>query len=140
MRPHVVAEVRDTDGGIARRIRPRVWKRAVSVPTAAAVGRMMVDVVQSGTGRGAAVPGVQVAGKTGTAQAPGGPPHAWFVAYAPADAPRVAVAVLVERGGDMGDEATGGRVAAPIAGTLLKALLAGGDATESSPSTAGGGR
>jgi peptidoglycan glycosyltransferase len=139
MRPHVVAEVRDTDGGVARRIRPRVWRRAVSVSTAAAVGRMMVDVVQAGTGRGAAVPGVQVAGKTGTAQAPGGPPHAWFVAYAPADAPRVAVAVLVERGGDLGDEATGGRLAAPIAGTLLRQLLAGEDPAGSTDPAAGGG-
>ena len=134
MEPRVAREVRDPDGGVVRRLEPKEWKRAVSPATAATVGRMMVDVVQAGTGRAAAVPGVQVAGKTGTAQAPGGPPHAWFIGYAPAGtpgaapgtpgAPRLAVAVIVERGGDLGDEATGGRVAAPVAGQVLAALLA----------------
>ncbi|MGH9034646.1 MAG: penicillin-binding transpeptidase domain-containing protein, partial [Acidimicrobiia bacterium] len=107
-----------------RRLEAREWKRAVSPETAAAVGRMMVEVVRAGTGRAAAVPGVNVAGKTGTAQAPGGPPHAWFIGFAPAEAPRLAVAVIVERGGDMGDEATGGRVAAPVAGQVLAKMLA----------------
>jgi cell division protein FtsI/penicillin-binding protein 2 len=65
-----------------------------------------------------------VAGKTGTAEAPGGPPHAWFIGFAPAEAPRFAIAVIVERGGDLGDEATGGRVAAPVAGKVLAKLLA----------------
>ncbi|MDQ3943946.1 MAG: penicillin-binding transpeptidase domain-containing protein [Actinomycetota bacterium] len=124
MAPRVVSEVRDPDGGVARRLEPKEWKRAVSPETAATVGRMMVDVVRAGTGRAAAVPGVTVAGKTGTAQAPGGPPHAWFVGFAPAEAPRLAVAVIVERGGDMGDEATGGRVAAPVAGQVLATMLA----------------
>ena len=124
MAPRVVNEVRDPDGGVARRLEPREWKRAVSPETAAAVGRMMVDVVRAGTGRAAAVPGVTVAGKTGTAQAPGGPPHAWFIGFAPAEAPRLALAVIVERGGDMGDEATGGRVAAPVAGEVLAKMLA----------------
>ena len=124
MSPHVGAEVRDPDGKVARRLEPREWKRAVSPETAATVGRMMVDVVRAGTGRAAAVPGVTVAGKTGTAQAPGGPPHAWFIGFAPAEAPRLAVAVIVERGGDVGDEATGGRVAAPVAGQVLAKMLA----------------
>lgn len=134
MEPHVAREVRDPDGAVIRRIEPKEWKRAVSPATAAAVGRMMVEVVRAGTGRAAAVPGVQVAGKTGTAEAPGGPPHAWFIGYAPAGnpgdapgapgAPRLAVAVIVERGGDLGDEATGGRVAAPVAGQVLAKILA----------------
>jgi peptidoglycan glycosyltransferase len=64
-----------------------------------------------------------VAGKTGTAQAPGGPPHAWFIGFAPADDPQFAICVLVERGGNLGDEATGGRVAAPVAGQILRGLL-----------------
>ena len=139
MEPHVVREVRNPDGTVIRRLGPREWKRAVSSATAEVVGRMMVEVVQRGTGGAAAVPGVQVAGKTGTAQAPGGPPHAWFIGYAPAQAPRFAVAVIVERGGDLGDEATGGRVAAPVAGQMLAKLLAmSPQPSQSSPGPAGG--
>jgi peptidoglycan glycosyltransferase len=124
MAPHVVREIRDPDGRVVRRIGPAEWKRAVSPTTAAAVTEMMKDVVRAGTGTAAAVPGYTVAGKTGTAEAPGGPPHAWFVGFAPAEAPRFAIAVIVERGGDLGDEATGGRVAAPVAGKVLAKLLA----------------
>ena len=51
------------------------------------------------------------------------PPHAWFMAFAPAEAPQYAVAVIVENGGNFGSEATGGAVAAPIAGTMLEAAL-----------------
>jgi peptidoglycan glycosyltransferase len=68
-----------------------------------------------------------VAGKTGTAQTgPGQNPHAWFIAFAPADQPRWAVSVIVEHGGSegAGAEATGGRVAAPIARQVFEALLA----------------
>jgi len=79
-------------------------------------------VVDSGTGTAAQIPGVKVAGKTGTAQTVAGQaPHAWFIAFAPADAPKIAVAVLVENGGDLGSEATGGRVSAPIAQKVLVA-------------------
>jgi len=124
MAPHVVREIRDPDGRVVRRIGPAEWKRAVQPPTAAAVTEMMKDVVRAGTGTAAAVPGYTVAGKTGTAEAPGGPPHAWFIGFAPAEAPRFAIAVIVERGGDLGDEATGGRVAAPVAGRVLAKLLA----------------
>ncbi|HKN40708.1 MAG TPA: penicillin-binding transpeptidase domain-containing protein, partial [Acidimicrobiia bacterium] len=124
MKPHVVREIRDADGRVIRRIGPDEWKRAVSPTTAAAVTQLMIDVVKRGTGTAAAVPGYTVAGKTGTAEAPGGPPHAWFIGFAPAEAPRFAIAVIVERGGDLGDEATGGRVAAPVAGKVLAKLLA----------------
>ena len=62
-----------------------------------------------------------MAGKTGTAQTTHGrDPHAWFVAFAPAEAPQYAVAVIVEHGGNLGDEATGGQVAAPIATQVLQ--------------------
>jgi penicillin-binding protein A len=85
---------------------------------------MMVTVVRSGTGRAAAIPGVDVAGKTGTAQqGRGRPPHAWFMAFAPAASPRIAIAVVVEDGGDLGSEATGGRLAAPIAKAVITAVL-----------------
>ena len=68
--------------------------------TAATVRDLMVDVVNNGTGTRAQIPGVQVAGKTGTAQVEGQTAHAWFIGFAPADAPQYAIAVLVENGGE----------------------------------------
>jgi peptidoglycan glycosyltransferase len=85
---------------------------------------MMVAVVSSGTGTAGQIPGVTVAGKTGTAQhGEGLNPHAWFTAFAPAEAPQVAVAVIVLDGGNLGSEATGGQVAAPIARAVMEAAL-----------------
>lgn len=87
---------------------------------------------EGGTGAAARV-GVSVAGKTGTAQivrdsdSARGQDHAWFVGYAPFDDPRVVVVVLVERGG------TGGRVAAPLAGNILREVLDGADAIAAHP-------
>ena len=79
---------------------------------------------QRGHGHRAQIDGVLVAGKTGTAQtADGEAPHAWFIAFAPANAPKYAVAVIVEHGGDFGSEATGGEVAAPKAKEVLQKLL-----------------
>jgi peptidoglycan glycosyltransferase len=80
-------------------------------------------VVNRGTARRAAVPGVQVAAKTGTAQTGNDSSHAWTIAFAPAEAPRVVVAVIVE-GLPGVSEATGGRVAAPIVQRVLQAALA----------------
>jgi len=85
----------------------------------------MVNVVENGTGTAAQIPGVTVAGKTGTAQVGVGSPHAWFVAFAPAEDPQVAVAVLVENGGNFGSEATGGEVSAPLARQMIELLLGG---------------
>jgi penicillin-binding protein A len=79
-------------------------------------------VVRSGTATRAAVPGVSVAAKTGTAQTVGDEAHAWLVGFAPAEAPTVAVAVVVESQPGV-VEATGGRVAAPIAAAVLQAAL-----------------
>lgn len=123
MEPHVAARIDDRSGKTVRTIRPVRWKRATSAETARTITDFMVAVVQNGTGTAARIPGVTVAGKTGTAQAPGGPPHAWFIAFAPADAPRYAISVIIERGGSAGDEATGGRVAAPVAAKVLRTLL-----------------
>lgn len=126
--PHVAKEIRDADDNLVRRIDPdgREWKIATDATTAQAVNQMMRSVVEEGTGTAAQIGGVPVAGKTGTAQiGDGGAPHAWFIAFAPADAPRFAVAVIVERGGNAGSEATGGEVAAPIAKRMLQVALAG---------------
>jgi peptidoglycan glycosyltransferase len=123
MAPHVVHEVRDIDGNVVRTNNPDVWKTAMSSATADTMKQFMTGVVDHGTATLARIPGIKVAGKTGTAQAPGGPPHAWFIGFAPADDPQFAICVLVERGGNLGDEATGGRVAAPVAGQILRGLL-----------------
>ncbi len=127
MRPHVVAEIRDYQRRVVSRTRPSRWLTATDPATAAEVTKMMISVVSDprGTGTAARIPGVSVAGKTGTAETgPDANPHAWFIAFAPAEAPRFAVAVLVEHGGNRGSEATGGRVAAPIARAVLQAALA----------------
>jgi peptidoglycan glycosyltransferase len=86
-----------------------------------------VNVVHSGTGYAAQIDGTVVAGKTGTAtNGEGTPPNAWFTSFAPAgqgQTARIAVAVIVLDGGDMGNEATGGRIAAPIAKQVMEAYL-----------------
>lgn len=104
---------------------PAAREPAMSAEAAELLAGMMVKVVEQGTGRRARIRGVKVAGKTGSAQNPAGPPHAWFAAFAPADNPRAAIAVIVEHGG------AGGETAAPIARRVMEALLrADGDADE----------
>ena len=77
-------------------------------------------------GTAAQIPGVTVAGKTGTAQhGDGADPHAWFTAFAPAENPQIAIAVIVLDGGDLGSEATGGQLSAPIAAEVIEAFLNG---------------
>jgi peptidoglycan glycosyltransferase len=124
MEPHVGKEITDSDGHVVDEIAAKPWLVCTSPQTAAAVTDMMVLNVEQGTATGAQIPGVTVAAKTGTAQNEVGDPHAWFVAFAPAENPRFAVSVLVENGGSFGSEATGGRVAAPIARQVLETLLA----------------
>ncbi len=66
---------------------------------------------------------MRVAGKTGTAEAGEGPPHAWFIGFAPVEDPSIAIAVVIASGGDLGESATGGSLAAPIAGEVMEAWL-----------------
>ncbi len=121
-RPQLVREVIDPAGGIVEKIQPETIDRAMSAETAREVTEMMEAVVATGTGQTAQIAGVSVAGKTGTAQTvEGANPHAWFIAFAPAEDPKLAVAVIVENGGTFGSEATGGAVAAPIARQILEA-------------------
>lgn len=127
MRPNLIKEVRN-----ARTLEtidtpsPREFARPISSQTAGQLTDMMVSVVNEGTGTAAAIPGVTVAGKTGTAQhAEGAAPHAWFTGFAPAEDPQVAVAVVVESGGNAGNEASGGRVAGPIAKEIMEAVIDG---------------
>lgn len=124
MTPHVMTEITDADGGTVRTFGDDAWRTAVSSGTALTVNGMMVEVVANGTGTSGQIPGVGVAGKTGTAQVDEGiNPHAWFVAFAPAEDPQVVVAVLVENGGSAGSEATGGQVSAPLARQMIERLL-----------------
>ncbi len=126
MRPNLIAKVTADNLDVLDQPSPSSLGQAVSPETAAELTTMMEAVVQSGTGTNAQISGVKVAGKTGTAQnAVGAAPHAWFTAFAPADDPKVAVAVVVEHGGKAADEASGGRTAAPIAKAVIQAVLAG---------------
>ena len=121
-RPRLVKEVLDPSGEKVEEFEPEVMDTAMSPDVAETVTEMMVAVVRSGTGTAAQLPGVEVAGKTGTAQTgTGEAPHAWFISFAPADDPEIAVAVIVENGGAYGSEATGGRVAAPVARAVMEA-------------------
>jgi len=116
MRPHLMKEIRRGQE-ILDRYDASVWKTPLSPHAAETVLEMMVRVVEEGTGTQAAIPGVRVAGKTGTAEVEGKPPHAWFLGIAPAENPTVVVAVIVENSGG------GGAVAAPIAREVMKAAL-----------------
>jgi peptidoglycan glycosyltransferase len=123
MTPHVLAEIRDRDGEVVRTHRPEVWRRAVDADVAGTLRDAMVVVAREGTARALQIPGVTTAGKTGTAQLGNGTSHAWIVGFAPAEAPRVAIAVIVEAQPGASEQ-TGGRVAAPIARAVLEAALA----------------
>lgn len=127
MRPRLLLEVRDPSGAVVERFGTEEWGRPMTPEDARTLAGLMASVVSSGTGTAAQIGGVVVAGKTGTAQHGGGPiPHAWFTGFAPLAGPVAAVAVLVLEGGSLGSEATGGRVAAPIAREVLAAALAMG--------------
>jgi penicillin-binding protein A len=124
MRPQVVRTVRGPDLQVLEDVQPEVLGEPVSARTAEQITEMMLAVVDSGTGTSSQIAGVRVAGKTGTAQTGNEQdPHAWFTAFAPADDPQVAVAVVVENGGALGSETSGGRVAAPVARAVMEAVL-----------------
>jgi peptidoglycan glycosyltransferase len=127
MAPHLLAEVTGPQGEAVATYKPRPWLRATSPATAAKLTRLMLSVVNSpnGTGVAARVPGIEVAGKTGTAQTGGPYIETWFVAFAPVPHPKIAVAVLVENQ-PPADQYQGGTIAAPIARAIIEAYLQGG--------------
>ncbi|GIH26978.1 penicillin-binding protein A [Acrocarpospora phusangensis] len=117
MRPYLVDEIRLTDGTMVSLTGPEEYRESMPGRVARQITEMMVAVTRpGGTGTAAAIPGIDVAAKTGTAENDG-PDHAVFTAFAPATRPRVAVGVVVEHGGP------GGEVAAPIAKAVIEALL-----------------
>jgi peptidoglycan glycosyltransferase len=122
MKPHLTDRVVDPDGRTVKTIAPAVDSHVMQPQTASQLTQMMGRVVEEGTGTAVQLPGIDVAGKTGTAEvgAPGsGLTQPWFIAFAPAAAPRVAIAVTVERS----QGGFGGTVAAPIARAVLQSLL-----------------
>ncbi|MGH2726772.1 MAG: peptidoglycan D,D-transpeptidase FtsI family protein, partial [Actinomycetota bacterium] len=124
VRPHVVREIQDVTGKTIHTVSTETEGPIFSRQTAETLRDLMIDVVTNGTGRPAAVPSLKgkMGGKTGTAQTgvEGENPHVWFIAFAPG----IAVAVVVEHGGDLGGDATGGKVAGPIARALIEAVQA----------------
>jgi peptidoglycan glycosyltransferase len=121
-RPFVVRRVISADGDVLRETKPDLRGPIFSQRTASRLKKLMIDTVRFGTG---AVVGFccsgRVGGKTGTAQIgiEGKAPHAWFVTFAPG----IAVAVVVENGGSLGSDATGGKVAGPIAKAIVERVL-----------------
>ena len=128
MAPYLVSGLKAPDLANLATTAPTELRRAVSPQVAAKLRDLMVGAEQNTQQKGA-IPGVQIASKTGTAEhgtdPRNTPPHAWYIAFAPAQAPKVAVAVLVENGGDR-LSATGGAVAAPIGRAVIAAALQGG--------------
>ncbi|RGA00628.1 penicillin-binding protein 2 [Microbispora triticiradicis] len=123
MKPYLVNKVLGPDGAEIDGTDPEPLSEAVTPEVAGELTKMMISVVENGTGGAAKLPGKTVAGKTGTAEtSPGKPSHAWFISFAPVDDPQVAVAVFVESG-SAGNDATGGAVAAPIAHDVMQAVL-----------------
>ena len=117
--PHYAVEVRDSSGNTIRSIAPGPVGQVVRPDTAARIAGYLVGAVE-GPGAfafGARIQGVHVAGKTGTAENPAGPPHGWFIGFAPAENPQVAVAVIIENSGQ------GGVDAAPLGGRVMQAAL-----------------
>jgi peptidoglycan glycosyltransferase len=129
MKPQIWKRVIDPDGRVVERLDPSVYSEAVSAQTAEELTTAMEGVVTAGTGTNAAIPGVPVAGKTGTAETPGNQAcgggenenQAWFMGFAPANEPKIAIAATVECTEQFGND-----VAAPIFRDVAETILNGG--------------
>lgn len=115
--PYMVSEITDMTGKPIKSFKPKAGEKIISKENAEIIKSMMIDVVETGTGRNARISGSKAAGKTGTAENPQGKAHSWFIGFAPAEDPQIAIAVIVENGG------SGGSNAAPIAGKVMKKAL-----------------
>jgi penicillin-binding protein A len=119
MKPYYTQQVVAASGHVVQTAQPAQWLVAMKPATAAQLNIMMQRVVNAGTGTAAALQSIQVAGKTGTAERGDGTNLAWFIAFAPAEDPQVAIAVLIED-----TQSTGGEAAAPLAAAVIKTALA----------------
>jgi peptidoglycan glycosyltransferase len=131
MKPYVVDELRSQNLSVIEKTQPELASTAVTAPVAQQLKDMMLGVVNNpdGTGKPAAIPGVAVGGKTGTAQQGANndkPPFAWFVSFAEANGKKVAVAVVIEpdsTGQIERDDIGGGKLAGPIAKAIMEAVV-----------------
>lgn len=114
VKPILVKEIISKNNKILKKNTTEVLSQGTDSITANKLKDMMVDVVKSGTGKNARIKNIKVAGKTGTAENSSGKSHAWFVGFAPADEPKIAIAVILEEEGS-----TGGKSAAPIARDIM---------------------
>jgi len=129
MAPHLIAKTTKPDLTVISETKPESLGQAIPIAVADQVRDMMIEAEKE-TPRSGTIADLVIASKTGTAEhgadPKNTPPHAWYVAFAPAENPQVAVAVMVENGGDLGLDATGGKVAGPIGRAVIAAALAGG--------------
>lgn len=125
MKPYLVDERQSADLDVLDKTDPQELSRAVSATTASEVTKLMVATVDNGTASPAQIPGVSVAGKTGTAQSgiEDLPPYAWFISFAPADNPEVAVAVMIQKADIPRGEIAGGLIGGPIAKAVMEAVI-----------------
>jgi len=119
MKPYYLQEIVTATGDVVSVTQPEQWLVATKALTASQLSTMMQNVVNAGTGTAAALEGIQVAGKTGTAEKGDGSNLAWFIGFAPAYDPQVAIAVVIED-----TQSTGGEAAAPLAAEVIKSALA----------------
>ena len=118
MKPRLVSTITDKDENVIYENKKEILSKVTNMTNANTIRDLMVDVVNEGTAKGAYVDGIQVAGKTGTADKANGFIDAWFVGFAPAYDPKIAVAIVVENSAD-----TGGVTVAPIAGNLIRDIF-----------------
>ena len=125
MKPYLVDEVTSPSLQVLDRADPEEYGRAISARTAREVTDLLVHTVDEGTASPARIPGVKVAGKTGTAQSgiTDVAPYAWFTSFAPADDPEVAVAVMIQKADVPRGEVAGGKLAGPIAKAVMEAVI-----------------
>nr|WP_221200342.1 penicillin-binding protein 2 [Nocardioides soli] len=125
MKPYLVDEEQSADLNVLDKTEPEEFSQAVSATAANEVTKLMVDTVDNGTAAPAAIPGIDVAGKTGTAQTgqSARSPYAWFISFAPADNPEVAVAVMIQKSDIPRSEIAGGLLGGPIAKAVMEAVI-----------------
>ena len=119
MKPYYLQEIVAPDGNVVQKAQPEQWLVATKAATASQLNTMMQNVVNAGTATNAALQGIEVAGKTGTAEKGDGTNLAWFIGFAPAEDPQVC-----DRRRDRGHASTGGEAAAPLAAAVMKTALA----------------